>query len=496
MHVRCCTTTTTNSRTCFLLRAAAVMTALAVSTVGVAQGQAPPPSAEHPPVTFTEDVAAIVFDHCVSCHRPDGVAPMSLTTYEEVRPWARSIRQAVVTRAMPPWKADSGDVAFSGDRRLSESAIDTLVRWVDAGAPLGDPSRLPPLPPPATAWSMGEPDLVVRMPEAFPVPAEGRDVYRDFVLPLNLDRDVWVKGVDFRPSAPSTHHSLFFVDDTGTAREQEGRDDLPGFAGGMSSFRGLLGNGRGATPGAAADGAEGRRQAARSLGGWVPGDRAYLLPDDLAYFVPQGSDLILSTHFHPSGVETEEASTVALYFAESPPSKAFTAIQLPPLFGALAGIDIPAGDENYTISDSFVIPVAVRAFGSGAHAHYLGRTMTMTATLPDGTNRTLLGIGDWDFNWQGQYQFADYVELPAGTRLDVTITYDNSAGNPRRPSESPIRVDWGEQSTDEMGSVSLFVAAADETELPELQQAYRDHLRGRAREAMFSGTLQRLFSGR
>ena len=288
------------------------------------------------------------------------------------------------------------------------------------------------------------------MPQAFPVPAEGRDVYRNFVLPLNLDRDVWVKGVDFRPSALSvTHHALFFVDPTGTARQQEGPDGLPGFPGGMGSgagfgarsgrLRALLGNGRDGRRGAESPVAGERRRAARGLGGWVPGAQPYLLPDDLVFFVPKGSDLIVSTHFHPSGTETEEASTVALYFADEAPSKAFTAIQLPPLFGVFAGIDIPAGADDFTISDSFV----VRAFSTSAHAHYLGKTLTMTATSHDGTSRTLLGIGDWDLNWQGQYQFAGYVDLPAGTRLDVTITYDNSAANPRNPSVSPIRVGWG-----------------------------------------------------
>ena len=168
--------TTTTSRTFAMSCAAAVVTTLAIPIAGRAQAPEPPMSAEDCPVTFTEDVAPIVFDHCVSCHQPDGVAPMSLTTYEEVRPWARAIRQAVVTRAMPPWKADQGDVAFLGDRRLSEASITTLTRWVDAGAPQGDPDQLPALPSLGETWSLGEPDLVVRMPQAFPVPAVSQPV--------------------------------------------------------------------------------------------------------------------------------------------------------------------------------------------------------------------------------------------------------------------------------------------------------------------------------
>jgi hypothetical protein len=213
------------------------------------------------------------------------------------------------------------------------------------------------------------------------------------------------------------------------------------------------------------------------LGGWALGGRARVLPDGLAFFVPRRSDLILSTHFHPSGKVEEEASTVALYFADKPPTKRFTGIQLPPLFGALTGISIPAGQKQYTISDSFELPVDVRAFGVGGHAHYLGKEMKLTATLPEGQMKTLLWIEDWDFSWQEQYQFQEFVSLPKGTRLDVSISYDNSADNPHNPSSPPRRVTWGEQSTDEMGGMGLLVEAANDEDLPALQLAYLQHVR-------------------
>jgi hypothetical protein len=418
------------------------------------------------PVTFADDVAPIVFDHCTSCHRPGEATPFSLMSDGDVRPRGRQIATIVRLRQMPPWKADRGDFPFTGDRSLSDADIAVIERWVEAGMPQGDPSHQPPVPSFADSWQLGKPDLIVRMPKAFPVPASGHDVYRNFVLPLNLDHDVWVRGVDFRPSARGvTHHSLFFLDATGTARGRDGRDGLPGYNGGMGGgFR--LGGGS---------------ASGTTLGGWAPGAQPHLLPDGLAYFVPKGSDLILATHFHPSGTAAAEASTVGLYFAKQPPPKASVGTQLPPVFGLFAGIDIPAGDEHYAISDSFVIPVPVRAFGVSAHAHYLGKTMTMTATLPGGVKKTLIGIDDWDFNWQEQYQFAHDVDLPAGTRLDVTITYDNSAGNRRNPSSPPHDVRWGEQSTDEMGSMTLLVVADDESRLPELRQAINAHLRDEAR---------------
>ncbi len=168
---------------------------------------------------------------------------------------------------------------------------------------------------------------------------------------------------------------------------------------------------------------------------------------------------------------------MGIYFADKAPTKKFTGIQLPPLFGVFKGLDIPAGAKEYAIEDSFMLPVDVKAFGVGAHAHYLAKQMRLTARLPGGQTRTLLWISDWDFAWQDQYQFKEFVSLPKGTRLDVKITYDNSADNPRNPASPPKRVHWGEGSNDEMGSMSLLVVAANEAEMPQLQQAYRQHLR-------------------
>jgi hypothetical protein len=216
---------------------------------------------------------------------------------------------------------------------------------------------------------------------------------------------------------------------------------------------------------------------AGGLGGWALGGRALELPPGLAFFVAKGSDLVLSTHFHPSGKVEHEKSTVGLYFAQSPPTQAFTTIQLPPIFGVFEGIDIPADDGHYTIKDSFVLPIDVRAFSVGAHAHYLGKQMRLTATLPDGTVKTLLRIDDWDFSWQERYRFAEFVPLPRGTRLDAEVIYDNTAANKRNPSRPPVRVTWGEESTDEMGSIGLQVVAASPAELPQLRQAFLAHLR-------------------
>jgi hypothetical protein len=449
-------------------------------------------------VTFSEHVAPIVFNKCTSCHRPGEAAPFALQTYADAREHGHLMAAAVAARVMPPWKAAPGDYAFAGDRRLTDAEIATIGRWVEGGMREGDPKKLPAMPRFTEGWSLGQPDLVVSMPVAFDVPADGPDVYRSFVLPLNLSEDRWLRAIDFRPSARSVvHHSLFFADATGGARERDARDATPGFAGGMGGFGGsgrlqaLLGGARGAR----GRGAGGRRGGAAraggsgnvdpaivnavggSLGGYALGAQARALPDGLALLVPKGADLVLSTHFHPSGKVEHEKSTVGLYFAKQPPTQAFGVVQLPPVFGVFEGLNIPPGEKNYTISDSFVLPVDVKAFNTGAHAHYLATRMHLTATLPDGTRRTLLKIDEWDFAWQEQYQFKDFVLLPQGTRLDASISYDNSADNPRNPSQPPVRVTWGEQSSDEMGSMMLQLIAARPEDLPALQQAYVAHVR-------------------
>lgn len=455
-----------------------------------------PRAAETPVPTFARDVAPIVFNKCTSCHRPGEAAPFALQSYADVKRRGALIATAVQSRVMPPWKAAPGDFAFRGDRTLTEQEVDTISRWVKGGMPEGDVRQVPPVPAFTTGWQLGPPDLVVSMPEGFDVPAYGPDVYRNFVLPLQLTEDRWVKAVDFRPSARSVvHHSLFFLDMTGTARQQDARDAAPGFDGAMGGFggggrlRALLAGGRGAGAGGraarAGNGGGGvgpadideQLRAANGLGGWALGAQPRPLPDGLAFFVPKGADLVLSTHFHPSGKAEKEASVVGIYFADGPPRQAFAGVQLPPVFGALAGIDIPAGDKEYTVHDSWVLPVDVKAFNAGAHAHYLAKHMTLTATLPGGDRKTLLEIKNWDFAWQEQYQYRDMVALPKGTRLDSTITYDNSADNPRNPSHPPAPVRWGEQSTDEMGSMGIQVVTDRPDDLRTLQLAYAQHLR-------------------
>jgi hypothetical protein len=460
-----------------------LLTAALAGTIVVQRGTAVPQA--QGPITFSQHVAPILFANCTGCHRPGEAAPFQLMNYRDARPLAKAIAAATAAGVMPPWKAAPGDVEFANARSLTAAEIDTIQRWVADGAPEGDAKLLPPLPRFTEGWQLGPPDLAVTMTEAYEVPASGPDVYRSFVVPVNLDRDVWVRAIDFRPSARAVvHHSLFFLDATGAARQRDAEDPGPGFRGSMGGgvrlggpgggrgLAGLLGGG-----GADDPPVDPISRVAGGLGGWALGGRALELPDGLAFPLPKGSDLVLSTHFHPSGKVQMETSTVGLYFVSGPPTQAFTTIQLPPLFSVFEGIDIPAGQERYTLQDSFVIPIDVKAFSVGAHAHYLGKEMKLTATLPDGAVKTLLWIKDWDFSWQERHRFKDFVSLPKGTRLDAFVSYDNSSANKRNPSRPPVRVTWGEESNDEMGSIGLQVVAANRGELPQLQRAFNAHLR-------------------
>jgi len=362
-------------------------------TVGGAMAEAPFEPKMPGALTFNRDIAPIIFNNCASCHRPGAVAPFSLLSYQDVKKRAKQIAYITEKRIMPPWKADQGDYEFKDERRLTGAQIGMLRQWVEAGAPEGDPKDTPLSPASkyeGDGWRLGKPDLIVKMSEAFSVPADGPDIYRNFALPLNLAEDKWIKAIEFRPGARSiVHHSLFFFDATGGARKQDEEDPLPGYSGGMGGFaRGFFGAGNlrrvsGDQPAPIG-----------SLGGWAVGAQARVLPEGLAWSIPKDADLILSTHFHPSGKPEKEISTVGIYFADQAPTKKFTGIQLPPLFGVFEGIDIPAGAKEYAFEDSFTLPVDVNAFGVSAHAHYLGKQMRLTARLPGGRTKTLLWISD------------------------------------------------------------------------------------------------------
>jgi mono/diheme cytochrome c family protein len=423
--------------------AAVLAAALAASASGVGADPQRPPAG----VTFAETIAPILHRHCASCHRPGEAAPFALLTYEDAARRARLIAEVTASRLMPPWHAAHGYGEFADERRLSDDEIGAIAAWAKSGTPRGDLSKLPAAPVFADGWQLGTPDLILEMPEAFEVPADGPDLYRNFALATGLTEDRYVRAIEFRPSARQVVHHALFQYVRGGSTEALGRDGRPGFGGSMPvTF-------------------VQRFSPSGDLGGWAVGTTPREYPDGLSLPLPKGSDLVLQMHFHPSGRVERERARVGLYFADAPPSRRVLTPAIPGLFGLVAGIDIPAGEKHYEIAGTMTLPIDVRVLSVAAHAHYLGKEIRATATLPDGATQPLLWIRDWDFNWQDRYIYRTPVALPRGTRIDVTISYDNSADNPRNPCQPPRRVRWGLQSFDEMGSVRFeMVALAREDE--------------------------------
>jgi len=378
-------------------------------------------------------------------------------SFEDVRSHARTITTVTQSRYMPPWKPEPGWASYRDERRLTPAQISLIQQWVDGGMPQGDPAKAPLVPQYTDSWQLGTPDLILEMPAGYTVPADGPDVYRNFVIPTKLTADKWVRAIELRPTARTVvHHALFFSDNTGgaLAAEKKTTDGQPGFPGFGSIF--TVGN-----PLASLNG---------GLGGWVPGTTPAFLPNGVAMPLPAGSDFLIQTHFHPDGVTHTEKTVVGLYFGAEP-ARLMTQVQAPAFFGIRANLDIPAGVSDYKVRGSFVLPVDVDAVGTWAHAHYLGKEAKLTATLPSGEVRILLWIRNWEFNWQDQYLFQDLMPLPKGTRLDGELTYDNSSNNYRNPNTPPKRITWGENSTDEMGSLLLNVLPKKPEDLQALQSA-------------------------
>jgi mono/diheme cytochrome c family protein len=383
-------------------------------------------------VTFNADIAPIIFQNCASCHRTGEVAPFPLLSYEDVKKKAKTIARVVDERYMPPWHAEPGYGEFLDERRLTDEQIGMIGQWVEEGMAQGIGAP-PPLPKFVEGWQLGKPDLVVKMSAPFMVPAEGRDVFRCFVVPLNLPADKNVSAVEYRPSNRRVvHHALLFLDTTGAARKLDDEDPEPGY----SRFGGI------------------GFRASGGLGGWVPGATVHPMPDGFVHVVKKSSDLVIQTHFHPSGKVEPEQSEVGIYFSKKPAQKLSLSF---PLFGF--PLNIPPGEKHYVVKGSITVPADADLFGITPHSHLLAKEMKVTATLPDGKTIPLIWIKNWDFNWQGQYQYKKPIFIPKGTRIDMMHVFDNSADNPANPNNPPRRVTFGEQTTDEMAICFLqFVA--------------------------------------
>ena len=378
-------------------------------------------------ITFTKHVAPILWKNCATCHRPGAVAPFSLITYKDAAKRAEFIRDIVLSGQMPPWKPHSGAGVFLGAPRLSPTEKDALRSWAENGRPQGDPDDLPQAPRFNDGWQLGEPDVVITMPEPFTIPATGRDVYRAFAVPLDIGRDMVVNGLEFRPGDRRVvHHSRLYLDTTGHARRLDLADPEPGFHG-HSQKRGI---GELPYPG---------------LGGWTPGMTPRFAPDGVGRIVRNGSDLVIRIHYHTTGKPEQDRSSIGLYAARKPTSRKMVGYTI-----CTNKLDIPPGEKRHMVIFSAWVKSDVHLYTVVPHAHYLCREFRLAATLPDGTSQPLLWIKDWDLDWQDQYRYIKPVKLPKGTLLTLAVYFDNSDGNPRNPNQPPRRVHFGLEATDEM----------------------------------------------
>ncbi len=402
-------------------------------------------------VTYNGQIAAILNAHCVSCHRPDAVAPFSLSTYAEVRARARMVATVTRRRVMPPWKPAPGVARFLGERRLRGDEIDIIQRWVAAGAPEGDPDRAPEPPSWPGGWMRGTPDLVVTMDAPYPLPAAGEDVYRNFVVRVPTTRARFVQAIELRPATTrGIHHARILVDRSGSARRLAAADPVPGY------------DDRHVDRARPPDG---------HFLGWAPGTVPNEVADHLAWRLEPGTDLVLKTHLVPRGEPTPVQVSVGFFFADTAPTATPAVVQL-----GSQTIDIPAGASAHVVEDTYRLPADVDLLAVYPHAHFLARQVEGYAVLPGGARRPLIRIDDWDFAWQDEYRYAEPPRLPAGTDVVMRFVFDNSAGNPSNPSRPPRRVRFGPRSTDEMAELMLQVLPVDPADRPALVRGVSRHV--------------------
>lgn len=384
------------------------------ASVTLAAGTAARDTSGSPP-TFYREVLPIVQQNCQGCHRPAGlnlggmIAPMPFVTYEDVRPWAKSIARVVADQEMPPWHAAAEyRGVFKNERVLEAEEIDTLVRWARAGAPAGETGDAPaPIDWPETSWSIGEPDLIVQLAEPFHVDNDLEDLNIDLTVDITADQlaeDRYITALEFKPGSTAVHHIIGFV-------------VVPGEGG------------------------------PQMLGGIAPGTQPTVLPEGYGVKLNAGSRFIFQMHYHKEpgpGTETWDRSAVGIKFAERP----VTRLHITPV-GDPRKLYVPANSKDVLITSEDVVPRDVVIVSFLPHMHLRGSYAKYVAFLPDGTERELLEVPKYDFNWQTSYELAEHLKLPAGTRMQVTCGYDNTAGNPNNPDPN-VEVRWGNATTDEM----------------------------------------------
>ena len=380
------------------------------------------PAADHQSISYVNDVAPILQDNCVTCHQPGGIGPWEMNSYTMIKGFAPMIREVLRTKRMPPWHADPHVGDWANDKGLSVREQQTLVHWVEAGAPRGEgEDPLLANVKPALDWPLGEPDMIVNIPE-FAVPASGVVDYQFPWVENTLDKGVWVRAVTVKPGDRTVvHHVLAGTSEPGE-EIKSGGDVFDNY-----------------------------------LIGYAPGAESNVMPEGTGVYVPKGGHFLFQLHYTPTGKATVDRSQMALYFSEEKPANYLRhSVVMDPT------IRIPAGDGAYEESAYFEFYKDATLFQLAPHSHYRGKSSTFTLVYPDGKEELLLNVPDYDFNWQRGYEFEEPKAVPAGARLVHRTVYDNSNLNPSNP-DAEREVPWGLQSWDEMLYGDFIFAWNDET---------------------------------
>jgi hypothetical protein len=419
-----------------LLSFAVAVAALLASSSLASNGEGPSKGGP----TFSRDIAPIFYRNCTSCHRAGEIAPMSLITYKEVRPWAKAIREKVITREMPPWHPDPHYGSWENDRRLSQKEIDSIVAWVDNGAVEGNRTDLPPAPKFASGWQIGQPDLIFEMPTEFTVPAEGAVAYQYFSVPTNFKEDKYIQALEARAGNLSVvHHIVIYVREPGQSMASQGPQRGRGRADKFNIGDGIM-------------------------GALSPGMTPFIAKPGEAKLIKAGSQLIFQMHYTPNGTAAKDRSMVGLIFARKPVNRIIT---------TKAAFDIrfviPPNNPNYEVKAEYEFEQDSHIVSLMPHMHLRGKDITYRAIYPDGRSEILLSVPKYDFNWQVYYYPTKPIAVPKGTRIEAVAHYDNSKNNKLNP-DPDREVRFGEQTWDEMMN-AFFDFTVDNPSLAKTNQA-------------------------
>ena len=399
---------------------------LAAATCAFAQGP-----------TYSQEVSRIFQAKCQICHRDGDIAPFALNTYDDAVNWAADIQRVITDGLMPPWKPVAGYGEFRDNYSLTVDQKQTILSWIANDTPQGDPADLPDPVVNTGQWPLGDPDVVLTMPQEF-TPPRGREIYRCFVLPeTGLDQTTYLSAIDVMPgNRQIVHHVLLYADTTGTAAKLDGQDGTPGY----TCFGG---------PGIPID-TTNLFQALDNLsglGGWAPGQRTHFLPDGIGIQLPPNARIVMQVHYYPIARTGPDQTQIGLYIAKKQIQKRL--------------YHIPVVNQDFKVPPNEVkdvtavfppvrLPLSAQAIFIYPHMHLLGRKIKVDLYDRQNNVTPMIYEDNWEFNWQGAYTYMNPITIPAYSQLKLTCTFDNTADNPKNPNDPIVAVGWGERTTDEM----------------------------------------------